>query len=410
MKTILTDVSVNALQAPAKGQLTVWDKKSPLGVRVSQGGSKTFILMIGSGQRLTIGRVGIVPLAKAREEARRVLAERILGIKPEPLPIKGKDYNSAVAEFVEEHYRDKKPRSKHENNRLLTTRFPTLKRKKLPEITDTDISADLNAMTDTPSEQLHAFRALRVFLKWCLRPPRRFIKHSPLEGYTAPGKDKKGTHILSDIELRKVWRACDELDFFGDIIRLLILWGCRNAEVSRLQRSWREKRVITIPGSHTKNGRAHAVPLLPMAKSILDRIERMGGNWREKDWQYYFPGHIKGTHFNNGSWGKLKKELDKRSGVTGWQVRDLRRTFRSTLARLKVPREIAEVLLNHVTGSGKSDLDEIYDRYDYFDEKKDALAKLERHYARLFGHTEVCCRQPQRNLGHELAKAQPMLD
>jgi hypothetical protein len=28
-----------------------------------------------------------------------------------------------------------------------------------------------------------------------------------------------------------------------------------------------------------------------------------------------------------------------RSGVTGWQLRDIRRTFRSTLARLKVPPE-----------------------------------------------------------------------
>jgi hypothetical protein len=84
-----------------------------------------------------------------------------------------------------------------------------------------------------------------------------------------------------------------------------------------------------------------------------------------------------------GSWGKLKKELDKRSGVTDWQVRDLRRTFRSNLARLKVPREVAEVMLNHVTGAGKTDLDEIYDRYDRLAEKREALKKIETHLAKL---------------------------
>ena len=80
MKANLTDVSVRALKPPPKGQLTIWDKTSPLGVRVSQGGSKTFILMIGSGKRRTLGRFGILTLSRAREEARRILAEKTLRI------------------------------------------------------------------------------------------------------------------------------------------------------------------------------------------------------------------------------------------------------------------------------------------------------------------------------------------
>ena len=376
MKINLTDVSIRALKPPIQGQLTIWDKTSPLGMRVSQGGSKTFILMIGSGKRRTLGRFGILTLSRAREEARRIIAEKTLGISV-PAVRTGKLFSAAVPTFVEDHYTGKKPRTKHEANRLLTTRFPTLNTKLLSEITDDDVSTDLKKLADTPSEQLHAFRALRVFFKWCMRPPHRYIKHSPLEGYPAPSKDKKGKRILTDDELRKVWHACDGL--FGDMVRLLILWGCRNGEIGRLQRAWRERNVITIPGEFTKNGRAHAVPVTPLARSILDRIEREGHNWREKDWQYYFPGRLIGGHFKDGSWGKFKKELDTRSGVIGWQIRDLRRTFRSTLARLKVPREIAEIMLNHVTGGGKTDLDEIYDRYEYLKEKREALTKLERH-------------------------------
>jgi len=374
MKTNLTDVSLRALKPPPKGQLTIWDKTSPVGVRVSQGGSKTFILILGSGKRRTIGRFGVISLSKAREEARRILAEKTLGIST-PEVKKGVLFDTAVTAFIEEHYRTAKQRTKREARRLLTTRFPDLKRKFLSEISDADVNDQLKKLRNIPSEQLHAFRVLRVFFKWCMRPPHRYMKHSPLEGYPAPSKDKKGTRILTDEELVRVWNACE--GFFGDMIRLLILWGCRNGEVGRLRRDWREGSVIIIPGAFTKNGRAHTIPILPMAQSILDGQPEING--------YYFPGHIKDAHFNDGSWGKLKQDLDKRSGVTGWQVRDLRRTFRSMLARFKVPRVIAEITLNHVTGAGRNDLDEIYDRYEYLDEKKEALAMLEGHLTTLLG-------------------------
>ena len=41
-----------------------------------------------------------------------------------------------------------------------------------------------------------------------------------------------------------------------------------NGETGRLQRTWIDEGVLTIPGAFTKNGRAHAIPLLPMAKTI----------------------------------------------------------------------------------------------------------------------------------------------
>jgi hypothetical protein len=40
---------------------------------------------------------------------------------------------------------------------------------------------------------------------------------------------------------------------------------------------------------------------------------------------------------------------------------------------------IAERLLNHVSGKNLTELDEIYDRYEYLDEKRAALQKWETH-------------------------------
>ena len=63
-KVVLTDVSVRALKAPAFGQMTVWDKISPLGIRISSGGAKTFIVMVGSGRQQTIGKVAFSPFPR----------------------------------------------------------------------------------------------------------------------------------------------------------------------------------------------------------------------------------------------------------------------------------------------------------------------------------------------------------
>jgi len=74
-----SDLTLKNMPAPARGQVTHWDDGSPLGVRVSQGGTKTFIVMLGSGKRHAIGRYGEVTLSQAREAARRLKAEKTLG-------------------------------------------------------------------------------------------------------------------------------------------------------------------------------------------------------------------------------------------------------------------------------------------------------------------------------------------
>jgi hypothetical protein len=48
--------------------------------------------------------------------------------------------------------------------------------------------------------------ARTFFLRWCLKPPRRYIKHSPLEGIELP-KPKRRRRILDDNELKVAWQA-----------------------------------------------------------------------------------------------------------------------------------------------------------------------------------------------------------
>jgi hypothetical protein len=75
----LTDVAINAITPPETGQAIYKDAGSPLQLRVSPGGAKTFFTVIGNGRRHTIGPFSEVSLAQARDVARRVRAEKTLG-------------------------------------------------------------------------------------------------------------------------------------------------------------------------------------------------------------------------------------------------------------------------------------------------------------------------------------------
>jgi hypothetical protein len=77
----LTDFSLRSLPVPVSGQ-TYWDDAVVgFGVRVSQGGSRSFVLVNGNDRkRHTIGRSPTLSLSDARTEAKRLIAELTLGI------------------------------------------------------------------------------------------------------------------------------------------------------------------------------------------------------------------------------------------------------------------------------------------------------------------------------------------
>src|SRR5208282_4415315 len=97
-KIAFSDVKLRSLSPPDRGQIAFWDEKLPsFGIRVSQGGSKTFVLN-RNNTLLTIGKFGVLTLAKARTEAKRMLAEFTLGrVRPQSIT-----FQQAVQVFLEE--------------------------------------------------------------------------------------------------------------------------------------------------------------------------------------------------------------------------------------------------------------------------------------------------------------------
>lgn len=72
---------------------------------------------------------------------------------------------------------------------------------------------------------------------------------------------------------------------------------------------------------------------------------------------------------------RIKKRMEEiaQRKISHFTYHDLRRTLRSNTKRLKIDFEVAEAMLNHK----KKGLEEIYDGYDLFDEKRDGYARWE---------------------------------
>src|SRR4030095_5577354 len=67
---------------------------------------------------------------------------------------------------------------------------------------------------------------------------------------------------------------------------------------------------------------------------------------------------------------KAADRVKEESKVSDFHAHDLRRTAATRLAKAKVPRHVLKKVLNHSTGN---DVTDVYDVYEYFDERRKAL-------------------------------------
>ncbi|HUO00527.1 MAG TPA: hypothetical protein VMU69_30390 [Bradyrhizobium sp.] len=96
----------------------------------------------------------------------------------------------------------------------------------------------------------------------------------------------------------------------------------------------------------------------------------------------YFPPyrvHVRGVPTTTyAGRGKDKKAFEKRCGISGWTLHDLRRTFATRLAQLGTLPHVVERLLNHRLGAIKTetiltDVAEVYNLATYLPEMRQAI-------------------------------------
>ena len=360
---VFSDVGLRAIEPPASGTADYWDTKfKGFGVRVSQGGTKTFVLNIHKARR-SLGRYGIVSLAEARAEAKRILAQKTLGqTRPQSIT-----FTLAFDAFLAEKEKSRRARTIKDYKRLINLHFPF--KGQLADVKHPDIERRL-VRIKSRSEHNHALQNAKTFFTWAQR--RRYITDNPTIGFSKH-KLPNRARVMTDAELKSIWEVTAEPTTHNTIVRLLVLLGARKTEVANLRWSWISEKCITWPPEIMKNHREQTLPMFPLLRITLDKIA--------KDGDLLFPARGYSDRPFSG-WSKAKVALDNAANIDGLTLHDIRRSWASRNAAWAAPH-IVERALSHSSGT-ISGVAAVYNRFKYEDEVRDCYSRWEAHLLQLF--------------------------
>ena len=329
--------TVDGLQAPAKGEVVLWDESlAGFGVRVRPGGGgKTYLLMYRAGvgrgaplRKLTIGTHG----SPWTPDGARIEAKRLLGLVAggaDPAAVKAEHRKAETVDdlagrFLTEHVRAKRKGSTAAEYERLVDLFvrPALGPKKIADVTRADIARLHHAHRDTPYQ---ANRILAVLSKmfslaeaWGLRRdgsnPCRHIERNPERGRE---------RMLSAAELARLGDALAAYDgspYITAAVKLLLFSGARLSEILGLRWEWinLERGEARLPDSKTG---AKTLHLPPPALAVLNGLPRLEGN------PYVVVGQKDGASLVNLQ--KPWQAIRKAAGLTDVRLHDLRHSYAS---------------------------------------------------------------------------------
>lgn len=372
-----SDRWLQACPPPAKGRADYADRICPgLHLRVTAAGTKSFSAMLRVNHRLqrrTIGRYPHVGLSKAREATlhmQRVAAEGRDPRQPPSSPERMLTYAQLVDSYTDLHLTPNTRSGADIRASLLHKSLKHLLTRPVSGITKRELIDVIDAIMATGKQQsaVNILRRLKMVFNWAA--DRDLITVNPCERIRPPAKTVERDRVLTNQEIAAVWAASFQLPSpFGEMYRVFMQTGQRRTEVSTMRWSEIEDDVWTIPREKVKKDRPHTVPLTGSAQAIISGLAERP--------QFGADGFIfstTGGASSSTNFWKMKLAIDELSGVTGWTIHDIRRTVRSKLAELGIPREVARKVLNHEDGK----VDRIYNRHEYLAEKREALERWER--------------------------------
>jgi integrase len=346
------------------------------GLRVRDTGSKIWVYQYSRNnktRRMTIGVFPTMSPAQAREQVRKLTAERRLGADPaRDLALKQIDKESfadIVAQYLAAKQKELRDRTYAETERYLKGTASRLNTRPLALITQSEIGDLLDRATqDSGDATANRLRAnLAAMFTWAMQ--RGKVAANPVM-LTEKRKEQSRDRVLSNDELAAIWNALPEGDF-GTIVKLLMLTGQRRSEIGGLKWSEIDMRngQINLPGERTKNGHPHFIPLSEPVRAILAPLH-----------------HIRDHVFGRGDstdgfagWSAAKAALDAVLKFDDpWTLHDLRRTMATGMGELGVQPHIIEAAINHQSGH-KAGVAGTYNRANYHAERKVALDKWAAH-------------------------------
>lgn len=214
-------------------------------------------------------------------------------------------------------------------------------------------------------------------------------------GFNLAGNPAAATKAWTGVKARKRALTEKELHHFlkrsdglpdatkAAIHLLLLLGGQRPAQLLRAKTTDADGDLLTLLDGKGKRDkpREHVLPLSPAARAILEARAAAAAEWKDAK------GRGSALLFTTNGKATLRTEtlttavrdisdemVKKKEADSAFQLRDIRRTCETMLAKLGISKDIRAQLLSH----GISGVQAVhYDKHDYLPEKRAALTAWE---------------------------------
>ena len=283
--------------------------------------------------------------------------------------------------------------------RNVADEFPHLAAMRAADITHRDISAILAKLIDRgagrTAGKLRAY--LRAAFAEALSAEGEPTAHPDLHGFNlvanpaalVPAKklsafNRARERTLNEAEMSAFLVALEKQSGTARdaVLLTLYLGGQRTAQLVRLKPGDVDlaARELTLydPKGSRQNPRVHKLPLTDRAAQIIERLQETNG---EKDYLITLKRKV---HVRTETLSAVVTDISAamvkdKSAREPFELRDLRRTCETMMARMGISKDVRAHILSHGLGGVQA---RHYDMHDYADEKRNALeswdAELER--------------------------------
>ena len=339
----LTDAAIARLR-PAEREYTVWDTRTPgLGVRVRPSGGVSFVLLRkvdGRSRRTSLGAVAARSVDAVHRECHAAIADGAPDGATKPEAPLFRDF--VAGPWTDAHFPKYKPSTRRQARAVLSNQLlPAFGSTPLDRITRAQVLDWFDAYSRTaPGGANHTARLLRQVLNFAVTCGH--IATNPTRAIE-PNRRSALTRFLSREEVQRLHRALDRhaprsasTRQQADIIRLLLLTGCRKNEILALR--WAEVHSDTLALADSKTG-PRKVPLNAKAQAVLARQPR-------GESPFVFPSTRDSARPRTSDlslWDTVRRE----AGTEDVRLHTLRHTVASHAVMNGVPVPVVSRLLGH---------------------------------------------------------------
>ena len=375
MQALIGSRLLSSLKPQAK-PFEVWDERlKGFLLRVQPSGAMSYICQYARGKRITIGKVGVLKPAMARERAQKILADYVLGTDPAEHKVDPKI--TSLKEYVDHHFgpwHRAHAKTGDKNIYRLEKRFVNLLTLPLEDISSLQLEKwragrlKDGVKANTVNRDIAVLKAaLNRAVEWGFIAVNPIASVKPLKIDSSPKvrfldekeegrlrdaldhreqnarrarasgnkwKKERGYSLLPDLH------ALPFVDHLKPMVLLSLNSGLRRGEVFHLL--WEnvdlKKAMLTVVGGAAKSGVTRHVPLNSEALDVLKKWRKVSAG------NLVFPGR-EGKPLDNikSAWTGLLREAK----ITSFRWHDMRHHFASKLVMAGVDLNTVRELLGH---------------------------------------------------------------